>query len=246
MSELLPLRTEALGRSSSPEVLTRTFHLTVSTRDPVTVECQQAIVNYLRGNTVYSYCVTENGKSGKLHLHAIMVYENHKEKKKLQENITNRYVKPFGHSDAKNGLAVKVQVCPGHNWYDEYLKKEEGRVVLYDNYDRESVTQYFPTQAVQEYLQTHTRTSGPVDKHMAEHKRRWTEMCPTDSSYECAIQYLKHRMYILEDMVIICDKRRLNQLAYTLYEYRNQITTTDVEDRNYAARMSGNSVPFTI
>lgn len=235
----------ALGRSSGPQVLTRTFCLTVSTRDPVSQECQQAIVNYCRSNTVYAYVVTENGQSGKLHLHAVMVFESHKDKKKLQENITVRYVKPNGHPEAKNGLAVKVQVCPGHKWYDEYLKKEQTHVVLYNNYDRESVTQYFPTEAVQEFLQTHTRSGGPVDKHMAEHKRRWTEQCPTDSSYECAIQYLKQRMYVLEDMIIITDKRRLNQLAYSLYEYRNQIITTDVEDRNYAARMTGNSVFYS-
>lgn len=228
--------------SSCPHVLTRTFLLTVSTRDPVTVECQQAIVNYAREQTDYAYIVTETGKSGKLHLHAVLVFDKHRDKRKLQSNITDRLVKKNGHPDAKGGIAVYIQVCPGHKWYDEYLNKESDRVVLYNHYDRDAVTEYFPTEEVQEFLQTHTRSSGPVDKHMAEHKRRWIERFPDDSTYECAIQYLKHRMYVLEDMIIIQDKRRLNQLAYTLYEYRNQITTTDVEDRNYAGRMTGNSM----
>jgi hypothetical protein len=65
-------------------------------------------------------------------------------------------------------------------------------------------------------------SSGPVDKHMAEHKRRWIEFSE-DGSYESAIKYFKTRMYVLEDMMIIVNKRKLCQLAYALYEYRNQI-----------------------
>jgi hypothetical protein len=228
--------------SSCPHVLTRSFHLTISTRDPVTEQCQNAIVNYAREQTDYAYIVTETGKSGKLHLHAILIYDNHRDKRKLQSNITERIVKKNGHPDAKGGVAVYIQVCPGHKWYDEYLNKEPGRIVLYNHYDRDAVTPYFPTQEVQEYLQTHTRSSGPVDKHMAEHKRQWIDRFPDDSSYECAIQYLKYRMYVLEDMMIIQDKRRLNQLAYSLYEYRNQILLPDAEDRNYANRMTANSM----
>lgn len=237
MCEDLPL-----GRSSHPQVLTRTFLLTVSPRDPVTQECQNAIVNYIKEQTAYGYVVTETGKSGKLHLHAVLVFDAHREKKKLQENITNRIVKKNGHPDAKNGIAVYVQVCPGHKWYDEYLRKEQGVNILYDKYERDAVTNYFPSDAIQEYLQVRSASGGPADKHMAEHKRRWIERFPDDSSYECAIQYIKHRMYVLEDMMIIQDKRRLNQLCYALYEYRNQVVTTDVEDRNYAARMTGNSM----
>lgn len=231
----------SLGRSSSPQVLTRTFLLTVSTKDPVTEQLQKAIVSYVREQCAYGYVVTEHGKSGKLHLHAVLVYDTHREKKKLQENINNRIVKKNGHPEAKNGLATLVQVCPGHRWYDEYLNKEEDVTVLYDNYNRELVTDYFPTEAVQEYLQTHTRASGPADKHMAEHKRRWIERFD-DPSYESAIQYLKHRMYVLEDMMIIQDKRRLCQLAYSLYEYRNAIIDANVEERNHGARMTGNFI----
>ena len=232
----------ALGRSSSPQVLTRTFLLTISPKDPVTHECQQAIVKFAREACAYSYIVTETGKSGKLHLHAVLVFDTHREKKKLQENINNRLVKKNGHSDAKNGIATYVQVCPGHRWYDEYLKKEDTVEILHDQYDRELVTDYFPTEAVQEFLQTHTRATGPSDKHMAEHKRRWIDRFPSDSSYECAIEYLKHRMYELEDMMIIQDKRRLCQLAFTLYEYRNKIFKPNCEELNYAARMTGNLI----
>jgi hypothetical protein len=210
--------------------------------DPVSSACQQALVKYMQANTLYAYCVTETGKSGKLHLHAVMVYSNHKERKKLSENITNRYVKPNGHPEAKNGLAVKVQVCPGHKWYDEYLRKESGVTILYNNYDRECVTEYFPDEATQEFLQVRHNSSGPADKHMAEHKRRWIERYPDDSSYESAIQYVKERMYVLEDMIIIQDKRRLTQMCYALYEYRNAIIEANVEERNVASRMTGNFV----
>ena len=77
---------------------------------------------------------------------------------------------------------------------------------------------------------SYNRSDTESDEHYSteesdheEHKRRWIDRFPDDSSYESAIQYLKHRMYVLEDMIIIQDKRRLNQLAYSLYEYRNQI-----------------------
>ena len=75
---------------------------------------------------------------------------------------------------------------------------------------------------------------------MAKHKKLWIERFPDDSSYECAIQYLKHRMYVLEDMIIIQDKRRLCQMAWALYEYRNQLIKPCVEEINHGARMSGN------
>lgn len=218
-----PAEDPPLGRSSGPQVLkTQTFHLTVSTRDPITSACQEAIRSYVMTHCCYYYVVTETGKSGKLHLHAIMVFDNPKIGKKLQENINNRIVRAHGHPEAKNGLATVVQVCPGHKWYDDYLKKEPGRVVIANKYDRDAVTEYFPTEAVQEFLQARTRAGGPSDKHMAEHKRRWIEYA-IDSSYESAVKYLKYRMYVLEDMVIIQDKRRLTQMAYALYEYRNQI-----------------------
>jgi len=233
-----------LARSSSPEVLTRTFLLTVSTRDPVTLECQEAIVKYVKEQCCFAFVVTEHGKNGKLHLHAFLCFDTHRERKKLQENINNRLVKKNGHPDAKNGLATKVTVAYKHDWYDTYLRKEEDAQVLYDNYNRELVTDYFPEQAVQEYLQAHSRASGPVDQHMAEHKRRWTASYPDDSSYESAIQYLKRRMYVEEDMMIIQDKRRLTQLAYALYEYRNKIIEANVEERNYASRMTGNALVF--
>lgn len=241
MNDTENVEDQSLGRSSSPQVLTRTFNLTISPKEPVTKECQEAIVRYVKKECAYSYVVVETGKSGKLHLHACMIFSTHREKKKLQENINNRIVRKTGHPSAKNGLATQVQVCPGHKWYDEYLRKEEGVIVLHDAYDREHVEPYFPEVALQEYLQNHTRSSGPADKYMAEHKRQWIDRFPDDTSYESAIQYLKHRMYVLEDMIIIQDKRRLCQLAYSLYEYRNQITDACVEEINHGSRMTGNS-----
>lgn len=228
----------SLGRSSGPQVLTRTFLLTISPKEPVTEACQNSVVAYCRLQCKYSYVVVETGRSGKAHLHAVMVFDTNREKKKLQENINNRIVKRNGHENAKNGLATLVTVMYNHKWYDEYLKKEEGVVVLHDDYDRDLVTDYFPTEAVQEFLQAHSRSGGPVDKHMAEHKRRWIEST-ADSTYDSAVKYLKHRMYVLEDMMIIADKRRLTQLAYVLYEYRNQITDPNAEEVSYRGRMEG-------
>lgn len=227
-----------MGRSSGPQVLTRAFLLTVSPRDPVTQALQVAIVNYIKLQCQYGYVVTENGKSGKLHLHALLVFSAHRDKKKLQENINNRIVQKNGHPCAKNGVATLVTCQYDHKWYDEYLRKEDSVHVLYDNYNREAVTSFFPEPEVQEFLQTHRRTGGPVDKHMAEHKRRWIEFSG-DGSYESAIKYLKTRMYVLEDMIIIQDKRRLTQMAYALFEYRNQIVEMNAEENSHKGRMDG-------
>lgn len=230
-----PPEDPSLGRSSGPQVLTtRTFLLTVSTKDPVTEECQNAIVRSSRESCVYSYIVTETGKSGKLHLHALLIYETHRDKKKLQENITNRLVRKHGHPEAKNGLAVLVQVAPGPRWYHEYLRKESGVRVLYDNYDPEKALKYYPDKATQEFLQTHTRISGPADQHIAEHERRWIEHSE-DPSYESAIHYLRHRMHVLRDMIVIQDSRRLCQLALALHHHRTKFTGITSEERRYGS-----------
>lgn len=218
-----------LGRSSGPEVLkddgiiTKTFLLTVSPKEPVTVECQNAIRTYIMTHCTFFYVVLETGRSGKLHLHAVMVFETHKVKKKLQENINNRLVRPCGHPEAKNGIATKVQVCPGHKWYDEYLKKETGVKVIANHYDRDLVTAYFPTEEVQTVLQVLSRSRGNSDQLMAEHERQWAAFS-LDSTYESCVRYLKDRMYVKRDLLVITDKRRFCQFAFALYEYRNQIT----------------------
>lgn len=234
------LRDSSLGSPSTPQPLrvdTRTFHLTISTRDDVKSEVIEQIVCLCKVQCKYGYVVTEHGKSGKLHLHAILVFEGHRDRAKLQENINARIVRKY-HSEARGGIATKVQVCPGHKWYDEYLRKEDGVRVYYDKYDRDSVTSYFPVQAVQEYLQTHTRSSGVADKYMAEHERQWI-LYSDDTSYFGAVKYLKHRMNVKRDMMVIQDNRRLCQLAYALYEFRNQVDEPNAEQLSHYTKMEG-------
>jgi len=201
----------------------KTFLLTVSTKDPVTLDCQEALVKYVVTNCAYSYVVTETGKSGKLHVHAMLVFERTREKRKLQENITMRIVRVNGHPEAKNGLAVKVTTQYNHKWYDEYLKKESDCVVLHDTYDRSAVTSYFPTEAAQDFLiaSKHHRAS---DEHIDNHVQRWITMYPDDSSSYSAARYLYYRMYKTRDLVVMQDKRRLSQLAQCLHEYRTSCT----------------------
>lgn len=199
--------------------------MTVSPKDPVTQECQKAIVKYIQCNCVYGYVVSEHGKSGKLHLHCIMVFDQHKDRAKMQENITVRQLRPNGHPEAKNGRAVLVTVAYKHDWYDTYLKKETDFEVLYNKYDREEVTAFFPPESTQEFLQSTKRSTGlPADLFMHNHVQRWVEMHPDASSPIDAVTYLKTRMFKLKDMVVIHDPRRLTQIARSLYSYRFEIT----------------------
>lgn len=135
---------------------TKAFLLTVSTKSDIKTECVEKIRLYIRQKCDYYYAVLERGSSGKLHMHAIMLYRDHKEKKQLRNNIWTRYVSPF-HSPERDGsigsIAVKMQVAPGPAWYDEYLRKEDDVEVVASHWDVAAVSAYFPDADTQSLLQ---------------------------------------------------------------------------------------------
>jgi len=199
----------------------------VSVPGDISDDCVKRLVAHIRRSTIHAYAVTEHGATDRRHFHAVMIYKDPMISRKIRENIWDRIVKPQ-HPDAKGSIAVKVQVCPGHDWYDTYLQKEREVEVHLDTYDRDKITDFFPTIAVQEALQT----KAAISKQAAPHVTRDVDLWSTsdfENTPEGSLSYLKHRMYVLRDMVPIADKRKLCQKAFMYYEYRNGIVepTTD-------------------
>lgn len=235
MSDTMPdFEGGPLGTPSSPRALknsstldTRTFLLTISVPGDISDDCVKALCKHIRRATIHAYAVSEYGESNRRHFHAVLVYKDPMISRKIRENVWDRIVKPH-HPDAKGSIAVKVQVCPGHDWYDTYLQKEKDVQVHIDTYDRDKITDFFPTVAVQEALQT----KAAISKHAAPHVTRDVDLWISSdfaNTPEGSLSYLKNRMYVLRDMVPIADKRKLCEKAFMYFEYRNGITepTTD-------------------
>lgn len=204
-----------------PSLDTRAFLLTISTKGDISDDCIKAVVKHIKATTVHAYVVTEHGESGKLHLHAVMLYKDPRTARKLHENIWDRQVKPF-HPDSLGRVAVKVQVCPGNKWYDEYLKKEQDVSVHLDTYDREAALDFFPTEAVQEALVAKTELKNHACPWLEQDTKTWSEST-FENTPEGALMYLKHRMYVLKTMVPLSDPRKLTEKALMYWHYRNGV-----------------------
>jgi len=197
--------------------------LTISTKGDISDECIKAVVKHIRLTTVHAYVVTEHGESGKLHLHAVMLYKDSRDSKKIQDNVWQRMVKPH-HPDSIGRVAVKVQVCPGNKWYDEYLQKEQDVSVLLDTYDREASIDFFPTEAVQEALMATHKHKGVACPWLKQDIITWTAST-FENTPEGALMYLNHRMYVLENMAPLACPRKLTEKALMYWKYRNQVVS---------------------
>jgi len=204
----------------SPQVITRTFLLTVSVKGDLSEESYTKITNYVK-KCKYGYVVLETA-ANKIHLHACLAFETHRNESKLRENIWDRYVKKH-HPDSIGEVAVKMSVQYNHTWYDEYLSKEEERRVLYDNYDRDAITSLFPDAHTQDILQSAGKhvPRGPCAT-MLDHESRWIKMFPDDSSLESAERYYALRGYVHRDMNIPVDPKLQANFVIQLYHFRNK------------------------
>jgi len=208
-----------------PSLNTRAFLLTVSTKGDISPECIKALASHFCKTTDYAYVVTEHGDTGKLHLHAVLLYKDPRHSKKLHENIWDRYVKPH-HPDSIGKVAVKVQVCPGNKWYDDYLKKETDCTVVMDSYDREAAESYFPSPEVQEVLMAagnRKSVSSSCNQWWDKHVAAWIES-PFTNTPDGALCYMK-QCWRNGTSPIIKDPRHSTHVARALYEHRNVIVT---------------------
>lgn len=217
-------------RALSEKILpTRAFLVTISTKGDVEHECVVSLVKHWEKSTDHAYVVSEFGSSGKLHLHAVLLYKENRLASKLHDNLWNRFVKPF-HPDSVGKYAVKVQVCPGNKWYDEYLQKESESTVLLNTYDREAAEQYFPAPAVQEALVELGNRKGVPAPHIEKHVSAWVASA-FENSPEGALTYIQHCMYVEKTMVPLDDLRRLTSKSVMYWKYRNGICVPTERER---------------
>jgi len=167
------------------------------------------------------YIVIETGEHNRRHLHALLIFKDPRDPRKLKDNVWNRFVKKR-HEDSIARYAVKVQVCPGNKWFDEYLQKETGREVISNTWDSEAALDYFPSLEIQSALVAKSDLKGVACPWIDIHITAWTA-----STYENtqvgSLMFLKHRMFITRDMVPIACKRKLTEKALLYWEYRNNV-----------------------
>lgn len=219
----------------------------MSTRGDVSSECITKIVKWAEKATVHAYVVTENGESGKLHLHAALVFKSPQKKVQMRNNIWSRYVQPY-HPDSKGAVAVKLQAMPGHKWYDEYLRKEGGAQVLLDTYDRDSVDSYLPTEAEQASLIAGAKLN-PLNSWWDKHVEGWTSSEFTDDK-EGAVWYLYDCMH-KNVIQTIKDSRIITDTAIALWRRRHNICAPSAhqlmllrrDDQDYTYAPVGGGTP---
>jgi len=229
------------GKSPDPSSVNlrfRAFLITLSPKQDITDVTVKQFVAYVKKKSIYSFVVTEVGDNGKKHLHAAVVWQMPVEKRNIFDYWSKILVKDYEGSIGR--YACKVTIMYNHNWYDEYLRK--GGDVVYDNYERDNVDQYFPTEEQQSRL-CELKGAPEIRLHLVDQLcSEWVDSHPNASSYEDAIMFMKHRMHVLKKTPYFVDPRKLQQFCWFLYEHRNCIITPNVDERNHGARMTGNSI----
>ena len=210
-----------------------TFLVTISPKGDVSEPCQKALLKWTEKNSTYEYIVAERGSTGQRHLHLALCFEVARSKQRLQEDIWKRFVKKW-HGDSIGKYAVVVTNMYNHDWYDTYLRKEEGVEILRDGYLREAVGRLFPTVEQQELYKA-LAGKRIADSVIHDHCMSW-ENTTHSVSVAGAIFYLRERMFVLRDMAVIIDDRRVRQLALALYRYRSQDITLSNEDEEFLNR----------
>lgn len=216
----------------------QTYLITLSPKEDVTQDTIDQIVTYAKKKCLYAFVVVEYGTNGKKHLHACVVTQLPQQRRNIQDYWAAKMVKQYPGSIGR--YACKVTNQYDHKWYDEYLRK--GGEIVFDKYDRDLVTNYFPSKEQQQQLIECKRGADSVRVHIAfELVDDWKEKDPSDSSYESAIRYLHHCMFIDRKPPIYIDDRKKQDMAWFMYRCRNDIMDPSADDKNYAARKTGNS-----
>lgn len=216
----------------------QTFLITLSPKTDITDKTVREFTKYIQKKTIHCFIVTEVGDNGKKHLHACVAWSVPVDKRNIHDYWSAKMVKDYPGSIGR--YAVNVTVQYNHKWYDEYLRK--GGEIIVDNYERGGVEQYFPTEEQQRRLCEIKGTPEirlhVLDKMLSE----WVDKDAMDSSYEGAIRFMKHRMYVENKTPYYADARKMHEACWFLYEKRNKIIEPNVDDRNFGARKTGNSV----
>lgn len=225
--------------------LVSSFNLTISVKEDISDECVKAVTKYLKKSCQWYYIVTEQ-ETSKRHLHACIFFPKPQDKKVLRQNIWGRYVKEY-HPTSIGKFAVHIQACPGRKWLDEYLKKEDTVQVIADVLPEDLDELEFPSEEVQERLME--AKEKVVDVFYSTHEvtyKEWLKEQVWVSSTETAHQYFLDRMFVRKDMRVICDSRRVHQMAVALHRYStdsNKLTAKELGEHRKEAGEYGFDIP---
>lgn len=219
----------------------RTFRITLSPKESIDHNCEVAIINYIQKKASFYHVVAEYGTSGKRHLHAAVCWKVPSEANDITGYMWD-IVKKY-HPTSLRKVAVNKHAMVDHAWYDSYLVKEKDVVVLATKYDRDRVAECFPSESEQEALMNHVvegTTEKVADPRMARLCKEWTDYAPNASTYEDAGRFLNYIMYAAKTEPVILDHRRVCQLGWSLYKYRNSIIDVEAEYVRYGNQLTGN------
>ena len=228
----------ASPEKANPEFRFRAFLVTLSPKVDITDHDVSAFVKYCKKKCQDAFVVVELGDNGKRHLHACVCFHVPVEKRNIFDYWAKNMVKSYPGSIGR--FACKVTIQHDHKWYDEYLRK--GGEIVYDSYDRDRVCQYFPSEEQQAQL-IERKGVREIRVHIADQLlSEWCDHEPVETSYEDAIRFLNYRQHVLKKTPYFVDDRKMQQMAWFLYMHRNEIVEPTVDDRNFAARKTGNCV----
>ena len=214
-----------------------TFQVTLSPKEDISPESVDDVLKWIKKQCLMYYGVYEYGSSGKKHAHFMVIFKEPKEGKRIQDDVW-RKVRKY-HPTSIGGIAVKVQVCPGNKWYDEYLQKESSREVFADNWDRDAAVEFFPSESEQQFMMS--KDKGPKDRFINELVESWVA-AENGSSFLAALSHLRHRQYVSQVMRCILDERRERQIARAMYMYRNKIDDVSAPDETWFDHSVGGSI----
>jgi len=216
-----------------------TWLITLSPREDIDRTCAEEVVKYLKCKCRYGYVVLEH--AAKWHLHAAVCFKSPIEKKHFEATIWSK-IEKF-HSSSIKRIALKSTVQFNHDWHTQYLQKDSNRIVIWNKYDIDDYSKFFPTEEEQVELQLAKDAKAPmaaesVDPYYARLEREWEEYSP-EVSYEEAVKFLQYSMYVSRTARVISDQRRLHQTAFALFKYRAHDISLSVEAVRYGHLMDG-------
>lgn len=219
--------------------------ITISTKDDIKDAVVNRVVQWAKKKCSNAHIVVEHAPGGRRHLHAAVDVTEAAEGNDIIGYLW-RIVKEH-HPDSQRRHAMNKHVMYDHRWYEQYLKKDEHVEVVYSKYDKAEVESHFPSAATQDALMEHVvqataDTQSVADPFIDKLCIDWGEYESEDASFDSAIKFLKHSMYVARTMRCIQDPRRMGQLANTMWHYRNKRVVVDAKDREHCTR--GSWEPF--
>lgn len=230
---------EGVGSVGSNKIDTRTFKVTLSPPGDISDEMVNWFLKTYQSNNKFVVC--ERGKSGQRHMHALLQFDSHKQRKCIMDVIRRSLHRI--HPDSSRA-ALHVCVAYDLKWFEEYLRKEDGvENVDTNDFDDRYFRKNLPSAETQLFLQAKqgSNSTSNFTLRWTTLEKQWIEYKPDDASYESAVRFLKRRMFKIREMEPIVDQRRFCQLAYTLWQYRNKRTNADPADLLYFYRLRDKS-----